>query len=70
MSYTLKGLHIHTTVKITILLQIEEDSKIAKPKIATKIKGFYSIDFVESKGDSKITTKIKGFYSNNIKYIL
>jgi len=65
MSYTLKGLHIHTIVKIEILLQIEEDSKIAKPKIATKIKWFYSIDFVESKGDikitkSKIATKSKG----------
>jgi len=53
-------------VKIEILLQIEEDSKIAKPKLATKIKAPYSIDFVELKGDSKIATKIKGFYLNSI----
>jgi hypothetical protein len=47
---------------------------IAKPKIATKIEGSYSINCVESKGDtnitkSKITTKSKDS-THNIKYLL
>jgi len=47
-----------------------------KHKIATKIEGFYSMNFVGSKGDSKIVkhkiaTKIEGSYQNkkNTKYI-
>jgi hypothetical protein len=51
--------------ELQVCFKSKEDSKIAKPKIATKIYGFYSINFVESKGESKIAkskiaTKIEG----------
>jgi hypothetical protein len=52
--------------ELRVCFKSKEDSKIAKSKIAIKINGFYSINFVESEGENKIA-KSKIAPKNNIE---